>query len=113
MVNARYDIILMRNYLTDFYSYIDSGKVLATALLKLVKNVTEPTVVKYTLARMEELLPDGLRLRKRVAFFVEEGKPIDAAPFLRMIRNDTGYVQYAASHVLALFLTYVHCDGAR
>lgn len=30
---------------------------LATALLKLIKNVTEPTVIKYTLARMEELLP--------------------------------------------------------
>lgn len=36
---------------------LDSGKVLASALLKLVKNVTEPTVIKYTLARMEELLP--------------------------------------------------------
>lgn len=35
----------------------DSGKTLATALLKLIKNVTEPTVIKYTLARMEELLP--------------------------------------------------------
>lgn len=30
---------------------------LASALLKLIKNVTEPTVIKYTLARMEELLP--------------------------------------------------------
>ncbi|KAF1318525.1 V-type proton atpase subunit h, partial [Globisporangium splendens] len=48
---------------------------------------------------------DGLRLRKRVVYFADEGKAIDAAPFLRMIRNDTGYVQYAASHLLALFLT--------
>lgn len=79
---------------------------LGSALLKLVKNVTEPTVVKYTLARMEELLPDGLRLRKRMVYFVDEEKTVDAAPFLRMIRNDTGYVQYAASHLLALFLTY-------
>jgi V-type H+-transporting ATPase subunit H len=86
---------------------VDNGRVLASALLKLVKNVTEPTVIRYTLARMEELLPDGLRLRKRVAYFVEDGKALDAAPFLRMVRNDTGYVQYAASHLLALFLTYV------
>ncbi|GLE00746.1 hypothetical protein PINS_up009534 [Pythium insidiosum] len=91
------------NAVDDFL--LDSGRVLGSALLKLVKNVTEPTVVKYTLARMEELLPDGLRLRKRVAYFVDEGKALDAAPFLRMIRNDTGYVQYAAAHLLALFLT--------
>ncbi|KAG6959921.1 hypothetical protein JG687_00004654 [Phytophthora cactorum] len=77
------------------------------ALLKLVKNVTEPTVLKYCLARMEELLPDGLRLHKRMVFFVPEGSTVDAAPFLRMIRNDTGYLQYAASHLLALFLTYM------
>ncbi|TYZ58974.1 hypothetical protein PybrP1_011758 [[Pythium] brassicae (nom. inval.)] len=74
------------NAVDDFL--IDSGRVLASALLKLLKNVTEPTVIKYTLARMEELLP-----------------AVDAAPFLRMIRNDTGYVQYAASRLLALFLT--------
>ncbi|GAB9470594.1 hypothetical protein Gpo141_00007835 [Globisporangium polare] len=91
------------NAIDDFL--IDSGKTLATALLKLIKNVTEPTVIKYTLARMEELLPDGLRLRKRVVYFAEDGKAVDAAPFLRMIRNDTGYVQYAASRLLALFLT--------
>lgn len=48
---------------------------------------------------------DGLRLRKRVVYFAEDGKAVDAAPFLRMIRNDTGYVQYAASRLLALFLT--------
>ncbi|KAG7401534.1 V-type proton ATPase subunit H [Phytophthora boehmeriae] len=83
----------------------DVGNLVGSALLKLVKNVTEPTVLKYTLARMEELLPDGLRLRKRMVYFVPEGSFVDAAPFLRMIRNDTGYMQYAASHVLALFLT--------
>lgn len=38
----------------------DSGKVLGSALLKLIKNVTEPTVIKYTLARMEELLPGSV-----------------------------------------------------
>ncbi|TMW64385.1 hypothetical protein Poli38472_013007 [Pythium oligandrum] len=91
------------NTVDDFL--VDHGRTLASALLKLVKNVTEPTVIKYTLARMEELLPDGLRLRKRVTYFVEEGKALDAAPFLRMIRNDTGYVQYAAARLLALFLT--------
>ncbi|KAF1777909.1 Armadillo-type fold [Phytophthora cactorum] len=74
---------------------------------QMVKNVTEPTVLKYCLARMEELLPDGLRLHKRMVFFVPEGSTVDAAPFLRMIRNDTGYLQYAASHLLALFLTYM------
>ncbi|RLN36689.1 hypothetical protein BBJ28_00021212 [Nothophytophthora sp. Chile5] len=79
---------------------------LGSALLKLVKNVTESTVLKYALARMEELLPDGLRLRKRMVYFVPEGSSVDAAPFLRMVRNDTGYMQYAASHLLALFLTY-------
>lgn len=91
------------NAVDDFL--VDSGRTLASALLKLVKNVTEPTVIKYTLARMEELLPDGLRLRKRVSYFIDEGKALDAAPFLRMVRNDTGYVQYAAGHLLALFLT--------
>ncbi|OWZ12621.1 V-type proton ATPase subunit H [Phytophthora megakarya] len=83
----------------------DAGLLVGSALLKLVKNVTEPTVLKYCLARMEELLPDGLRLHKRMVFFVPEGSTVDAAPFLRMIRNDTGYMQYAASHLLALFLT--------
>ncbi|KAG1710570.1 hypothetical protein DVH05_013296 [Phytophthora capsici] len=83
----------------------DAGPLVGSALLKLVKNVTEPTVLKYCLARMEELLPDGLRLHKRMVFFVPEGSTVDAAPFLRMIRNDTGYMQYAASHLLALFLT--------
>ncbi|KAL3671219.1 hypothetical protein V7S43_003151 [Phytophthora oleae] len=82
-----------------------AGPLVGSALLKLVKNVTEPTVLKYCLARMEELLPDGLRLHKRMVFFVPEGSTVDAAPFLRMIRNDTGYMQYAASHLLALFLT--------
>lgn len=83
----------------------DAGNVVGGALLKLVKNVTEPTVLKYALARMEDLLPDGLRLQKRMPYFVPEGGVVDAAPFLRMIRNDTGYMQYAASHVLAIFLT--------
>ncbi|ETI53062.1 hypothetical protein F441_03916 [Phytophthora nicotianae CJ01A1] len=83
----------------------DAGPLVGSALLKLVKNVTEPTVLKYCLARMEELLPDGLRLHKRMVYFVPEGSTVDAAPFLRMIRNDTGYLQYAASHLLALFLT--------
>uniref|UniRef100_H3GYG9 V-type proton ATPase subunit H n=3 Tax=Phytophthora TaxID=4783 RepID=H3GYG9_PHYRM len=83
----------------------DAGPLVGGALLKLVKNVTEPTVLKYCLARMEELLPDGLRLHKRMVYFVPEGSTVDAAPFLRMIRNDTGYMQYAASHLLALFLT--------
>ncbi|KAG6614140.1 V-type proton ATPase subunit H [Phytophthora cinnamomi] len=83
----------------------DAGPLVGSALLKLVKNVTEPTVLKYCLARMEELLPDGLRLHKRMVYFVPEGSNVDAAPFLRMIRNDTGYMQYAASHLLALFLT--------
>lgn len=46
---------------------------------------------------------DGLRLHKRMVYFVPEGGNVDAAPFLRMIRNDTGYMQYAASHLLALF----------
>lgn len=74
---------------------------MGSALLKLVKNVTEPTVLKYCLARMEELLPgtggaerflgfvdtmaltlciilygfrtDGLRLHKRMVYFVPEG----------------------------------------
>lgn len=50
---------------------------------------------------------DGLRLRRRIVYFLEEGKPVDAAPFLRMIRNDTGYMQYAASRLLAIFMTYV------
>ncbi|CAI5724334.1 unnamed protein product [Peronospora destructor] len=83
----------------------DAGTSIGNTLLKLVKNVTEPTVLKYCLARMEELLPDGLRLHKRMIYFVPEGSTVDAAPFLRMIRNNTGYVQYAASHLLALFLT--------
>jgi hypothetical protein len=48
---------------------------------------------------------DGLRLQKRMLYFVPEGSTVDAAPFLRMIRNDTGYMQYAASHLLAVFLT--------
>lgn len=51
------------------------------------------------------LLLDGLRLRKRIVYFLEEGKPVDAAPFLRMIRNDTGYMQYAAARLLAIFMT--------
>ena len=53
---------------------------------------------------------DGLRLRKRMVYFVPEGSTVDAAPFFRMIRNDTGYMQFAASHLLALFLTYVIQD---
>lgn len=49
---------VMSDRRTHSLSYVtDSGKVLASALLKLLKNVTEPTVIKYTLARMEELLP--------------------------------------------------------
>ncbi|TDH68042.1 hypothetical protein CCR75_008639 [Bremia lactucae] len=87
-----------------------SGSLVGSALLKLVKNVTELTVLRYCLARMEELLPDGLRLHKRMVYFVSEGSTVDAAPFLRMIRNDTGYSQYAASHVLALFLTIRPCQ---
>ncbi|KAL7680886.1 putative ATPase, V1 complex, subunit H, armadillo-like helical [Plasmopara halstedii] len=83
----------------------DSGPLVGSALLKLVKNVTELTVLRYCLARMEELLPDGLRLHKRMVYFIPEGGTLDAAPFLRMIRSDTGYTQYAASHVLAIFLT--------
>ncbi|KAI9914427.1 hypothetical protein PsorP6_007806 [Peronosclerospora sorghi] len=83
----------------------NAGHSVGRTLLKLVKNVTEPSVLKYCLARMEELLPDGLRLHKRMVYFVPEGSTVDAAPFLRMIRNDTGYMQYAASHLLALFLT--------
>ncbi|CAI5735954.1 unnamed protein product [Hyaloperonospora brassicae] len=82
-----------------------AGSSVGTALLKLIKNVTDPTVLKYCLARMEELLPDGLRLRKRMVYFVPEGRTVDAAPFFRLIRNDTGYMQFAASHLLALFLT--------
>ncbi|KAG7387953.1 V-type proton ATPase subunit H [Phytophthora pseudosyringae] len=42
----------------------------------------------------------------RLVYFVPEGSTVDAVPFLRMIRNDTGYMQYAASHLLSLFLTY-------
>ena len=52
-------------------------------------------------------MTDGLRLRKRIVYFVPEGRTVDAAPFFRLIRNDTGYMQFAASHLLALFLTYV------
>uniref|UniRef100_M4BUC0 ATPase V1 complex subunit H C-terminal domain-containing protein n=1 Tax=Hyaloperonospora arabidopsidis (strain Emoy2) TaxID=559515 RepID=M4BUC0_HYAAE len=84
---------------------LPAGSSVGSALLKLIKNVTDPTVLKYCLARMEELLPDGLRLRKRMVYFVPEGSTVDAAPFFRMIRNDTGYMQFAASHLLALFLT--------
>ncbi|KUF91717.1 Salicylate hydroxylase [Phytophthora nicotianae] len=54
---------------------------------------------------VDEFMSDGLRLHKRMVYFVPEGSTVDAAPFLRMIRNDTGYLQYAASHLLALFLT--------
>ncbi|CAH0474282.1 unnamed protein product [Peronospora belbahrii] len=83
----------------------DAGIIIGRVLLKLIKNVTEPTVLNYCLARMEELLPDGLRLHKRMIYFVPEGSTVDAASFLRMIRNDAGYMQFAASHLLALFLT--------
>ncbi|TDH69854.1 hypothetical protein CCR75_004772 [Bremia lactucae] len=40
-----------------FRTVIVSGSLVGSALLKLVKNVTELTVLRYCLARMEELLP--------------------------------------------------------
>nr|CCA18464.1 Vtype proton ATPase subunit H putative [Albugo laibachii Nc14] len=92
-----------QNAIDDFL--LDSGELLGGALLKLIKHVTDSTVLKYALARVEELLPDGLRLRKRVKYF---GESIEGAPFLRLLKNDTGYIGYAASHILALFLTIRH-----
>lgn len=44
-------------YLNNCIWAADAGPLVGSALLKLVKNVTEPTVLKYCLARMEELLP--------------------------------------------------------
>ncbi|KDO26787.1 hypothetical protein SPRG_08077 [Saprolegnia parasitica CBS 223.65] len=83
----------------------ESGEFLGHGLLKLIKNVTEPSVLRYAFARIDELLPDGGRLRKRIEYFVPEGTTVDAAPFLRLLRSETGYTQYAAGHILAQFLT--------
>ncbi|OQS05413.1 V-type proton ATPase subunit H [Thraustotheca clavata] len=83
----------------------ESGDALGHGLLKLIKNVTEPSVLRYAFARIDELLPDGGRLRKRIGYFIPEGTPIDAAPFLRLLRSETGYTQYAAGYILAQFLT--------
>ncbi|OQR83952.1 V-type proton ATPase subunit H [Achlya hypogyna] len=83
----------------------ESGEFLGHGLLKLIKNVTEPSVLRYAFARIDELLPDGGRLRKRIEYFVSEGSFVDAAPFLRLLRSETGYTQYAAGHILAQFLT--------
>ena len=44
-------------------------------------------------------------MRKRGSCFVGEGGFVDAAPFLRLLRSETGYTQYAAGHILAQFLT--------
>ncbi|KAF0696601.1 Aste57867_12671 [Aphanomyces stellatus] len=83
----------------------ESGPALGAGLLKLIKNVTEPSVLRYAFARIDDLLPDGGRLRKRVHAFIADGSFVDAAPFIRLLRSETGYTQYAAGHVLAQFLT--------
>jgi V-type H+-transporting ATPase subunit H len=54
---------------------------------------------------MTSNISDGGRLRKRIAYFVPEGSYVDAAPFLRLLRCETGYTQYAAGHILAQFLS--------
>lgn len=85
-----------------------SGSNLGRALIKLLKNVTEPTVVRYALARIEELLPDGALLRGRVAYLVdkaEDDSKINSAPFLRLIRAGHGYTETAASQILAKMIT--------
>ncbi|RLO12183.1 hypothetical protein DYB28_013737, partial [Aphanomyces astaci] len=82
------------------------GTALGAGLLKLIKNVTEPSVLRYAFARIDDLLPDGGRSRKRATYFVGEGAYVEAAPFLRLLRSESGYTQYAAGHILAQFLTF-------
>ncbi|RHY33914.1 hypothetical protein DYB32_001305 [Aphanomyces invadans] len=82
------------------------GAALGAGLLKLIKNVTEPSVLRYAFARIDDLLPDGGRSRKRATYFVPDGTYVEAAPFLRLLRSESGYTQYAAGHILAQFLTF-------
>lgn len=72
--------------------------------MTLLHHVTEPTVVRYALARLEELLPDGILLRKRAAYVVPNGQ-VDSTPFMRLIRATRGYTETAASSILARLLT--------
>lgn len=81
-----------------------NGRDLCQALHLLLSNVTEPTVVRYALARIDYLLPDGSKLRKRVEYFTQSGV-VDAAPYLRLVRSAQGYVEHAAGHILAKMLS--------
>ena len=80
------------------------GKDLCRAFHVVLTNVTEPTVVRYALARIDYLLPDGRELRSRVQYFTEKNV-VDAAPYLRLIRSAQGYVEHAASLILAKMLS--------
>jgi V-type H+-transporting ATPase subunit H len=40
----------------------ESGCSLGQALIKLIKNVTEPSVLRYAFARMDDLLPGTIRI---------------------------------------------------
>lgn len=91
---------------------LEYGVVLSRGLLNILKNVTEPKVVRYALARMQTLLPDGPRLRSRVQLFVvhdddDDGCRVDAQIFLRVLQAEKGYIESAASHVLSKCLTIV------